>query len=108
MGVMLVFLAIIVILAVVIVILIKFCKPGSKLHNLFLKIKGKIFWNSLLRYILQSNLKIAIGTLFALYLIKVSSDAEAVNAGLSICIVAALLFMPIFFYILLNRNRDSL
>ena len=51
MGVMLVFLAIIIVVSILIVICVKLCKPGSKLHNLFLKIKRMIFWNTLLRFI---------------------------------------------------------
>ena len=66
MGVMLVILSFIVVLAILITICVKCCKPGSKLHTLFGKIKAKIFWNSVLRFILQSYLKIAIGTLFSL------------------------------------------
>ena len=51
MGVMLVFLTIIIVVSILIVICVKLCKPGSKLHNLFLKIKQMIFWNTLLRFI---------------------------------------------------------
>lgn len=108
MGVMLVILAMIVVLAVLIILLIKCFDLGQKIQDLFLKIKAKIFWNSILRFILQSNLKTAIGTFFALYLIKVSTDMDAVNAGLTLCILAFLFFIPIFFFIVLNRNQEHL
>lgn len=52
MGVMLVILAIIVVLAVLIILLIKCFDLGQKIQNLFLKVKAKIFWNSVLRFIL--------------------------------------------------------
>ena len=108
MGVMLVILAIIVVLATLVILLVKCFDLGPKIQNLFLKIKAKIFWNSILRFILQSNLKTAIGTFFALYLIKASTDMDAVNAGVTLLIVAFLFFIPIFSLIVLNRNRDHL
>ena len=52
MGIMLVFLAVLIVVAILIAIFVKLCKPGSKLHNAFLKIKGKIYWNAILRFIL--------------------------------------------------------
>ena len=52
MGVMLLILCIIVILAITIILCSKICKRGSKIHDAFLKIKGKIFWNSIIRFIL--------------------------------------------------------
>lgn len=52
MGVMLLFLGVLVVVIALILTCLKFCKPGSKLHNLFLAIKRKVLWNSILRFIL--------------------------------------------------------
>ena len=41
-------------------------------------------------------------------MIKVSTDMDAVNAGVTLCILAFLFFIPIFFFIVLNRNREHL
>ena len=108
MGVALVILGLVVTLVIFVAFCTKVCKTGSKIHGIFLKIKGKILWNMVLRYILQSYLKIAIATMFALSLISVSSDLKAVNCGVTILFLLTLLFLPTFFAILLHRNRDKL
>ena len=108
MGVMLVIGGVLVVLICLILLLMKFCKPGSKMHSLFLKIKAKLLWNSVLRFILQGYLKFTISTLFALYLLSFSSEIKSVNAAISIIVFLVLLSMPVFFGILLHRNRDSL
>ena len=108
MGVMLIILGFIIVLATLISICVKCCKPGSKLQGIFLKVKGKIFWNAILRFILQGYLKISIGTLFALSLVSVSTNMEAVNCGLSFLVLGILMFLPVFFAIILSRNRKNL
>ena len=108
MGIILLFLGVIIVVAIVISIFVKLCKPGSKLHNAFLKIKGKIYWNAILRFILQAYLKISIGTLFSLSVLSVSTDMEAVNCGMAILVFMALLVLPFFFYKLLRRNQKNL
>ena len=52
MGVMLAVLLLMILIVVVVVILVRFCKPGSKLHNFAQKVKKKLFWNGLLRSVL--------------------------------------------------------
>ena len=104
MGIMLLFLAVIIVVVIFIAICVKLCKPGSKLHKGFLKIKGKIYWNAILRFILQGYLKISIGTLFSLTVLGVSTNMEAVNCGIAILVFMALLVLPVFFYKLLRRN----
>ena len=108
MGIMLLFLAVIVVVAIVISIFVKLCKVGSKLHTAFLKIKGKVYWNAILRFILQGYLKISIGTLFSLSVLSVSTDMEAVNCGLAVLFFMFLLVLPVFFYKLLKRNQKNL
>ena len=104
MGIILLFLGVILVVVILIAICVKLCKPGSKLHNGFLKIKGKIYWNAILRFILQGYLKISIGTLFSLTVLGVSTNMEAVNCGIAILVFMALLVLPVFFYKLLRRN----
>ena len=52
MGVMLPLLAVILILAMCIGLCVKYNKRGSKLHNLMMKVKKKVFYNSMLRFVL--------------------------------------------------------
>ena len=108
MGVALVILGMVVILVILVSFCVKACKTGSKVYSVLLKIRAKILWNMVLRYILQSYLKISIATMFALSLLSVSSDLKAVNCGLTILILLTLFFLPTFFAILLHRNRDKL
>ena len=108
MGVMLVLLGVLVVMAIIITLLVKTCKTGSKIYGLFTKIKGKIFWNAILRFILQSYLKIALATTFSLYLASFGTDMEIVNFVLSIAILLILLGMPILFAVVLHKNRNML
>ena len=62
----------------------------------------------MLRFILQSYLKFALSTLFALYVIKFSSEMTSVNASISIVIFLVLFAMPIFFGIIMSKNRANL
>ena len=108
MGVMLVILILILVLATVTIIFVKVCKQGSKIHNLFRTAKNKIFWNTILRFILQSYLTIALGTMFALSMLSVSSDLRAFNCGITLFFLLVIVDLPIFFAILLHRNRNDL
>ena len=62
-----------------------------------------------MRYTLQSNLKISIGTLFALSVSKFGdSTIGNVNMILNILMVVSIVALPLFYAILLHRNRDNL
>ena len=51
MGIMLVFALILILVIIPVFIVIKFCPPG-KIRGLFEKLKAKLMWNSVIRYIL--------------------------------------------------------
>ena len=66
-GVMLLFGSLILVLAVTVLLASHTCcKSGTKCHSLAVKLKQKIFWNSILRFALQSYLKNIMAVLFAL------------------------------------------
>ena len=108
MGAMFVVLTVIVILAILVTIIYRKCKKGSKFHTLVMKIRAKIFWNSMLRFVLQSYLKVAIGTLFSIYLINTDTSGDIANTVFAIIVLLILIIFPIFFAIVLHRNRSSL
>ena len=108
MGVMLAVSLVITLIAIIIVLLVKFCKKGSKAHNLLLKVKKKIMWNSVLRAILQSYLKTVLGITFAVKAVNFDTSTDSVNGVLSIVLFAVMVAMPIFFALLLHKNRASL
>ena len=50
-GSMLVVLMVLIVVATITSVLVLVCKNNRKIQNIFLKLKKKIFWNSLIRYI---------------------------------------------------------
>ena len=108
MGVMLPILMVLLILVSLICVCVRYNKRGSKLHNLTMKVKKKVFYNSMLRFVLQSYLKTALGGVFALVLIKFKTGTDILNAVLAIVMMIILASFPIFFAILLHRKRDIL
>ena len=103
---MLVILVVIVVLAVVVAVLIKFCKQETKLYILISKLKKKIFWNSLLRFMLQGYLKIALGVALAIYFML--KDTEIANGIITIILALIICLLPIVIAILLHKNREQL
>ena len=106
MGVMLVIGIVVVVIAVIVTLLVKFCKQGTKFYNLMTKLKTKIFWNSLLRFMLQGYLKIALGVAFAIYFLR--GDSEIANGIITIISAFIMCLLPIFIAILMQWNRDQL
>lgn len=108
MGVMLVILAFIIVLIVLVSLLVCLCRKSPKFLNIVRKIRAKIFWNSILRYILQSYLKSTIACLFAISLISFVNKNAIINAILSIVILSILVVLPIVFAAILQRHRVNL
>ena len=108
MGVMLVILLVIIFLTVFTSLFICLCKKCPKCLNIFEKIRAKIFWNGILRFILQSYLKTIIGSLFAISLISFASKITTINAIISIVMFCMLVVIPIIFAAILHKNRANL
>ena len=68
----------------------------------------KIFWNSILRYVLQSYLSTTIGCFFAISLISFDNKNSVINSILSIVILCVLMVLPIIFATILHKNRANL
>ena len=51
MGIMLLFALVLIVVIIPVFIVIKFCPPG-KIRGLFEKLKTKLMWNSVIRYVL--------------------------------------------------------
>ena len=97
-------------LVIVFVVLLMFyirkkCKNLSeKNKQRFESLKGKIFWNPLIRYTLLNALKL---TMSALTTYKVNID-DGVNIGFSTLILIVFLLLPIVYSVVLYRLNDSL
>ena len=74
MGVMLIILLALLLVILPAVAIVKCGKPGSKLHSIFMALKKKLLWNSLIRFLLQSYLKTILGTLIALTVISFATE----------------------------------
>ena len=64
MGIMLLFALVLVVIIIPVIIVIKFIRMG-KIHAIFEKLKQKLIWNSVIRYVLQSYLKTSIVCMMA-------------------------------------------
>ena len=107
MGVMLVIGIVVVVIAVIVTLLVKFCKQGTKFYNLMTKLKAKIFWNSIIRTMLQGYLKIALGVAFAIYA-AMQEDTGIANGIITIVLALIICLLPIFIAILMHKNREQL
>ena len=97
------------ILAVTVFLLVKYCRKNAKCQSLFLKLKTKIFWNSILRFALQSYLKNSLAVMFSIYVISFASgDTSIVNGIISLILLLVLVTLPILFALILHRNRENL
>ena len=108
MGVMLVILAIFLVVILLICFIVGTCKKGSCCHRLGQKLKAKIFWNGLLRYVLQSYLKISMSCLMALSVMKWDELVSSINSGLGLLMLAVLLCQPVLFACIMERNVTKL
>jgi len=116
MGVMLVILFVMVAVIALIFVCICLCRRNTRIKNIFLKVKAKIFWNGILRFILQSYLKTTIGSLFAISLINFGDKSlmsfgdknKKINAVLSILMLTTLVGVPVLFAFILHKNREKL
>ena len=72
------------------------------------KAKAKIFWNMILRFVLQSYLKNSMAVLFAIYVISFREDKSIINGSISLVLLIVLIALPIAFAVILHRNRDRL
>ena len=108
MGVMVLILLIMLVVVAVVVFLIKTCKKGSCCHRNADKLKKKLFWNSFLRYVLQSYLKTSLATLGAVALISFKSNGVSANDIVTILLVIVLGSMPIIFSCVVERNKVAL
>lgn len=91
MGIMLVFLGVILVLIILVIVLIRSCKEGTCCHRQAMKLKAKIFWNSILRYILQSYLKTSLSCVFALSAMSFKNSSATTNALISMAMFVVLL-----------------
>ena len=108
MGVMLIFLLVIVVLIIVLSICAKYTKMCIKLNQLVIKLKRKLLWNTVFRFILQSYLKISIGTIAAVVAISLSTGMDKLNAALTFVILSTLGLTPFFINCLLTANKPHL
>ena len=97
---------IILILAVTVFLLVKYCRSNIKCQLMFAKIKTKIFWNSILRFALQSYLKNSLAVMFSIYVISFASgDTGIINGVISLVLLLVLVALPILFGLILHKNR---
>ena len=108
MGVNLVFGVILLALIVLVVVLVRTSKPGSCINNLFVKVKSKLFWNSVIRFILQSYLKTSIGCMMAVSAVSFGASAATVSSILAILFAVVLAVIPVYFLWFLHKRRKTL
>ena len=108
MGILLVIMIFLIVLLTVVVICVRTSKPGSKVNNVFLKVKNKLMWNSVIRSILQGYLKITLASVFAVSLARFESHEAEVNSAFATIFLITMVVIPFYFTYILYKNRDSL
>lgn len=108
MGVFLLIAMVIAIVTVPIICAIRCCKQGSKVRSLFLSLKKKILWNTVIRSILLAYLKTIISCLKAVVLLSFATGLQTLNAIIALVLSVVLVAMPAFFMWLLCKNQGRL
>ena len=108
MGVNLVFGVILLALLLLAIVLVKTSKTGSRINNLFIKVKSKLFWNFLIRYILQTYLRTSVGCMMAFYAVSFGTSTATASSILAILFAVALVVLPAYFLWFLHKRRETL
>ena len=107
MGIMLLFALVLVLVILPVFIVIKFCPPG-KIRGIFERLKQKLLWNSVIRYIIQSYLKTAIVCLMAFPVLSLENTKGKTNAAVNIALLTFLTVIPFVFQCILYKRRGTL
>ena len=71
-------------------------------------IKTKIFWNTLIRFSLQSFLKLMMGACLTLSLLEWADSGEVQQGIISIVMIVTLVLLPILYSYAMYRKFDDL
>lgn len=99
------FFAAIVILVLIVKILVKRC---PKMKSAYDFISAKIFFNSILRALLEAYLKLSISTFIALKSMSFDDKEGIINSMLSIVTTLFIFGFPVFSYLILRKNKGRL
>lgn len=100
--------ALIVVGAIIIIILRIFCFKVDCIKNCLLKIWRAIFWNTIIRTLLETYLEMALANLIKMYAINDSSWFELLGSSYSIFILFVLSTFIFIVPILLYKKRNQL
>ena len=62
----------------------------------------------MLRFSLQSSLKNSLAAMFTIKVISFKTSSETMNSITGLILLTVLVILPIFYAILLHRNRENL
>ena len=108
MGIMLMILLFVIVIITLVIACVKLCKEGTKCHTLLLWLKKKLLWNFVIRTILQSYLKIAIGCCLAIWLVNFDKTIDVVNAVLAIVFLIVISLLPFLLGRIVLANKLTL
>ena len=77
-------------------------------YRCYMTIKTKIFWNVLIRFSLQSFLKIMMGACLTLSLLEWADSGEVQQGIVSIVVIVAFALLPIIYVYMMYRKFDDL
>ena len=77
-------------------------------YRCYMTIKTKIFWNALIRFSLQSFLKIMMGTCLTLSLLHWVNRGEVMQGVTSILMIVVLVLLPFLYAYVMYRKFDDL
>ena len=85
----------------------------TKIRKAYLSVKKKVLYNSLLRYVLQSSLKLQMAACTVIFFEKLATEKFTKEISMSqiatsVCIVIVFNICPFFFLSMLVRNQENL
>ena len=107
-GIMLV-IALAIVLFLLILVLMKYLgRRYERVSELYKNLRNKVYYNTLIRYVIQSTLKIQIASCTTIGMITWSTFKETSQGILAIFLMTLFTICPLLFALVLYRNNDNL
>ena len=95
-------------LTLTIVMLLRCFRRSSKIKAIVLRLRRKLFWNSLIRTIITGYLKLSFAALASVAVMSWSDAGQSINSLISLVILIGMCQYPLSFGYLLHKKRKDL
>jgi uncharacterized membrane protein len=77
-------------------------------QNIVTFVSRKLFFNSILRAILETYLKFSISTFISIQTLKIDSREDIINSWMTVLFLVGVISFPVFTFFFLRSRRDRL